>query len=266
MHCKNTAWIKNTLIALMTCILSLTLSLPALAHFGMVIPSDSMVMSTDDRTLTLALAFSHPFEGHGMNLDKPAAFQVTGPGGTADLLPALTPLKIMAHGGWTAAFPVRRPGVYAFVMTPEPYWEPAEDCFIVHYTKTVVAAFGAEEGWNRELGLKTEIVPLTRPFGLYAGNLFQGVVKRDGLPVPGAEVEVEFYNRDRNVQAPSDYMVTQVVQADPNGVFSYAAPAAGWWGFAALTTSNEKMDHEGTLKDVELGAVIWVEFMNWQGK
>lgn len=57
-------------------------------------------------------------------------------------------------------------------MEPKPYFEPAEDCYIIHYTKTVVSAFGLE-GWDRELGLKTEIVPLTRPFGLYAGNVFQ---------------------------------------------------------------------------------------------
>ena len=29
-------------------------------------------------------------------------------------------------------------------------------------------------------------------------------------------------------------MVTQTIKADPNGIFTYAAPKAGWWGFAAL--------------------------------
>jgi len=56
----------------------------------------------------------------------------------------------------------KRPGVYAFFMEPNPYWEPAEDCFIVHYTKTVVTAFGDDEGWDEEIGLKTEIVPLSK--------------------------------------------------------------------------------------------------------
>ena len=36
-----------------------------------------------------------------------------------------------------------------FYMEPKPYWEPAEDCFIIHYTKTVVTAFGDDEGWDR---------------------------------------------------------------------------------------------------------------------
>lgn len=71
-------------------------------------------------------------------------------------------------------------------MEPQPYWEPAEDCYIVHYTKAYVAAFGEEEGWDEPAGLKTEIVPLTRPFGNYAGNVFQGQVLLNGKPVPGA--------------------------------------------------------------------------------
>ena len=103
-------------------------------------------------------------------------------------------------------------------------------------------------------------MPLTRPFGNYAGNVFQGQVLLDGKPAPGTEVEVEFYNRDGRYEAPNGALVTQVVKADANGVFTYGVPFAGWWGFAALNTSAEKIVHEGTPRDVELGAVLWVEF------
>ena len=147
-----------------------------------------------------------------------------------------------------------------FFMEPTPYWEPAEDCYIVHYTKTVITAFGDDEGWDQEIGLKTEIVPLSKPYGLYTGNVFQGIVKMDGKPVPFCEVEVEYYNADGKAQAPTDYMVTQTVKADVNGVFTYATPKAGWWGFAALNTSEEKING----KDVEIGAVLWVEFHDWK--
>ena len=44
------------------------------AHFGMIIPSDDMVMQGDRTTLSLDLLFWHPFEGHGMELAKPARF------------------------------------------------------------------------------------------------------------------------------------------------------------------------------------------------
>jgi len=51
-----------------------------------------------------------------------------------------------------------------------------------------------------------------------------------------------------------------------NGIFTYAAPVAGWWGFAALNTSDKKMMHNNVEKDIELGAVLWVKFEAWQAK
>jgi cobalt/nickel transport protein len=233
---------------------------PALAHYGMIIPSDQMVMQGEEREVALDLMFWHPFEGHGMELVKPAEFGVVAIGEKQDLIGSLKSTKTKGHQTWAANYEIKRPGVYVFYMEPQPYWEPAEDCFIVHYTKAVVTAFGDDEGWDEEVGLKTEIVPLSKPYGLYAGNVFQGIVKLDGKPVPYSEVEVEYYNKDGKYSAPSDYMVTQTIKADGNGIFTYAAPEAGWWGFAALNTSDAKKKHDGEEKDIELGAVLWVQF------
>jgi cobalt/nickel transport protein len=57
--------------------------------------------------------------------------------------------------------------------------------------------------------------------------------------------------------------VTQVVRADANGVFTFGIPAAGWWGFAGLNTAQERIQHDGTSKEVEVGAVLWVEALAW---
>ena len=239
-------------------------SSPASGHFGMVIPSDTMVMQDDNRTIDIALSFSHPMEMQGMELDKPKIFSVIREGRSSDLLGQLKQAKVMGHKAWHMRYRIRRPGVYTLHMEPQPYWEPAEDCFIVHITKTVVTAFGDDEGWDAEIGLKTEIVPLSKPFGLYAGNVFQGIVKMDGKAIPYAEVEVEFYNEHKTVHSPTEYMITQTIKADGNGAFTYAVPASGWWGFAALNTADYKMKHNGEEKDVELGAVIWVYFHDWE--
>ena len=238
----------------------------AFAHFGMIIPSDTMVMQGDSRTVRVVASFSHPFEGNGMELQKPVRFGVLFRGKKQDLLPELKETKVFGHKAWEVDYLLKRPGVYTFCMEPKPYWEPAEDKFIVHYTKTIISAFGMEEGWDEPVGMKAEIVPLSRPFGLYAGNVFQGIVLLDGKPVPYSEVEVEYYNKDGRTTAPTDYMVTQVVKADPNGVFTYGIPQPGWWGFAALNTASQKMKRGGEEKEVELGAVIWVRFHSWRGK
>ncbi len=58
---------------------------------------------------------------------------------------------------------------------------------------------------------------------------------------------------------PADPYVTQVIKADKNGVFSYAMPRAGWWGFAALNEASWTMkDPDGKDKPIEIGAVYWV--------
>jgi cobalt/nickel transport protein len=263
LHEKGSAVKKGTILACILFILLLATG-PARGHFGMMIPSDSMILQGEDRTVTLALSFSHPFEGQGMEMDKPRTFGVLINGQRHNLLGNLSQTQVMQHTAWSAQFKIKRPGVYLFFMEPQPYWEPAEDTFIVHYTKTVVTAFGDDDGWDQEVGLKTEIIPLSKPFGLYTGNVFQGIVKLNGKSVPFAEVEVEYDNKDGRFTAPTVYMITQTIKADKNGVFTYAVPKAGWWGFAALNPADFKLKHQGKDKDVELGAVIWVRFHDWK--
>ncbi len=123
-------------------------------------------------------------------------------------------------------------------------------------------AFGLEKGWDQPVGLETEIIPFTRPYGLWTGNLFTGQVFLKGNPVPFAEVEVEYLNEtpgNTHVVLPSaGPYVTQVVRADQNGVFSYAMPKAGWWGFSALNQADWTLTRDGQEKGVEIGAVYWV--------
>lgn len=243
--------------------LMISVAATASAHYGMIIPSDTMVMQGENRTVSLQLSFSHPFERIGMPLVKPKTVAVTTRGNSTSLLTRLQKTTLMDGEAWEAAYEITRPGAYLFFMEPRPYWEPAEDSYIIHYTKTVVAAFGDDEGWDAELGVPTEIVPLAKPFGQYAGNVFQGIVKLHGKPVPFAEVEVEYFNEDGRAVAPTDFMITQTIKADPNGIFTYAVPRPGWWGFAALNSAPYKLKHDNADKDVELGAVIWVKFEPW---
>jgi cobalt/nickel transport protein len=242
---------------------------PVLAHFGTLIPSDDIISQGDSKTVTLQLKFIHPMEMHYMEMVKPEKFGVTARGKQSDLTGTLKATKGKAPDqtkeftAWTADYKIKRPGVYQFFMEPKPYWEPAENCFIIHYTKVAISAFGEEEGWDKPVGLETEIIPLTRPFGLWTGNVFTGQVLLKGKPVPNAEVEVEYLNESPGnksiVKAPADPYVTQVVKADANGVFSYAMPRAGWWGFAALNEADRKLKHNGEKKNIEIGAVYWVK-------
>lgn len=234
------------------------------AHFGLIIPSKSMC-DQYHRSIEILFAFTHPFEQHSMNLDRPEKAVVLNLTNQKEnvITSSLKPTKYLGHKAWKLTYTVKRPGVYCIYMVPKPYWEPAEDRYIKHITKTYVAAFGEEEGWDKPVGLETEIVPLTRPFGLYAGNVFRGRVYFNGRPAPFRPVEVEYYNRGGKVKAPTEYMVTQVVETDEMGYFSFCAPYPGWWGFSALSDAPYTITHNGKEKDVELGAVIWIRFLPW---
>lgn len=250
---------SGKLFVLAMVVMILTSTSTVWAHFGLIIPSDDIVSKSHDKRINLQIKFIHPFEGQYMNMERPKAVGVMVDGKRDDLLPTLKKKMVKGFSTWEAAYRVKGPGDHIFFVEPEPYWEPAEESFIIHYTKVVVSALGREEGWDNEVGLKTEIAPLTRPYGLWAGNVFQGIVKVDGKPVPYAEVEVEYYNEEGKIKPPADPYITQVVKADAGGVFTYAMPEAGWWGFAALSTADFKLKYEGREYPVEIGAVLWVK-------
>lgn len=229
------------------------------AHFQELIPSTEIVTGDNDQQLDLDLRFTHPMGGGPMmDMKVPKQFGVITPQGRKDLIDQLEPESQEGKRAFHATYNVKRPGDHIFYVEPAPYWEPAEGVMIVHYTKTVVSTMGGQENWQAEVGFPIEITPLSRPYGLWSGNLFTGVIKKDGEPVPFAEVEVEWIN-DGSVTVPSDPYYTQVVKADSNGVFSYAMPREGWWGFAALLEGDTTMTNpDGKEVPVETGALIWV--------
>ena len=246
----------------LSCLAVVMVASVASAHFAMVIPSKDVVSKDDKKDIGLTILFTHPFEGGPtMQMDKPEKFGVLMGDKTTDLLGTLKEKKVDGKSTWETSYKLSRPADYIFFLVPKPYWEPAEDKFIVHVTKVIVDAFGAEEGWDQPIakaaGVPVEIVPLTRPYSLYAGNTFTGKVLKDGKAVADTEVEVEFWGKGKT-KAPTDAHVTQVVKTDGNGVFSFTMPKAGWWGFAALMESDTPVKHEGQDKKVELGAVLWV--------
>lgn len=232
------------------------------AHFQMILPSTDVIQEGASNAIELQLIFTHPADAsHSMDMPRPLEFGVYHKGRSRELTDTLEEYDFQGAQAWTTEFVARGAGDFVFYLVPSPYYESMEDAYITQYTKVIVNNSGIPTDWDVELGLDAEIVPLCRPYGLWAGYVFQGVVKYKGEPVPFAEIKVERLD----VQAfssfpgmgqkyPSLAHVTQVIKADEQGVFTYGIPKSGWWGFAALM---EGEDHEG--KDHEVGAVIWVK-------
>jgi cobalt/nickel transport protein len=158
-------------------------------------------------------------------------------------------------------------GDNVFCLVPSPYYEKEEDVYIQQITKMVVNTAGFPTDWDAEIGLSAEIVPLDKPYALWTGNVFRGVVKSDGKPVPHAQIEVEYLNhqpltdynafaKQGEVSAPQDAFVTMTIKANVNGEFAFGIPRAGWWGFCALG-AGPQTKHNG--KELSQDAVIWVQ-------
>ena len=228
------------------------------AHFQTVMTDKTVVAQGDNQKLTISYEFTHPFEQHLMNMEKPKEAGVFSEGKKTSLLDSFQSIEKDKMKTWKSEYSIKEPGVYQFYVDPVPYFEASEGKFIRHQTKTIIDAFGSGEGWDKPIGLKAEIVPLSRPYSLYSGNLFSGQVLYKGKPVANAEVEIEYYNT-KGLKAPNEMYITQVVKADKNGVFHVALPQEGWWGFAALMEDDEKIKKDGKSYPVELGGVLWLK-------
>ncbi len=228
-------------------------------HFAVILPSDDIIEEKDPKTIILRLYFMHPFEQEWMNLEKPKSFFAKIGKEKMDLLKTIREIKVQGKKAWKVSFEVKRPGDHVFFFEMNPYWEEAEEKFIVHCPKVILQAFGKEDIWEEEVGLPVEIIPLTRPYGLWVGNTFRGMVKVKGKPLPFCRVEVEYFNEGKRVKASKSPYITQVIKTDANGVFTYSFPKAGWWGFSAITDAPYKLKKDGKEYPVELGGIMWIK-------
>lgn len=230
------------------------------AHFGMILPDKSMVMQGDNPELQVLVGFCHPFEQQGMDWDRPKKFGVRSGKTDTDLTNTLQETRVLDAKAWKGVYAIKKPGVYIFYADPQPYWEPKENQYIIHYPKTYVAALGYEDDWDQdvEVGLKAEIIPLTRPFAIYTGEVFRGIAKCNGKPVAYADVEIEWWNAGKKVEAPNEYFNLLKVKTDQNGIFAFGFPKAGWWAFSAINDEKLSMTHDGKRVQAEHAGVLWV--------
>ncbi|CZE47184.1 DUF4198 domain-containing protein [Campylobacter geochelonis] len=249
----------------------------AFAHFQMVYTPESAL--NKGGTIPLKVVFNHPFADEhtmdmGLQADKSRVgvedFYVIHKEKKTELKDSLKEIKFKGNSnegiGYSTDYKARTMGDHLFVLTPAPYFEANEDAYIQQITKMVVNVAGAPTDWDAELGLKAEIVPLTKPYAIWAGSTFTGIVKSNGKPVAFAEIEVEYLNHPVDikenkmgkpfVKAPQDSFVTIGMKADANGEFTFGIPKAGWWGFAALGVGSDT-EYKG--KELSQDAVIWVQ-------
>lgn len=239
------------------------------AHFQMLYTPESALEKPS--TIELRHIFTHPFSDEfTMDMVGFESFEVVNRGEKTNLLNSLKEIEFKGNNNsgkaYSSSYQARRMGDHVFLVTPKPYYEKSEDGYIQQFTKTIINVAGAPSDWDSEFNLEAEIVPLTKPYAIWEGGTFTGIVKSKGEVVPFAEIEVEFLNRDVDlstnsmgkdlVEAPQDSFVTMTIKANKDGEFTFGIPKAGWWGFAALGV-GPKTEFEG--KELSQDALIWVQ-------
>lgn len=258
--------------------LSTALAVPAFAHFQLVYTPEIAVERSADTMMKMV--FTHPFSaGHTMSMGEPQQFYFVHQMGEGkakktdlqDLLKKITWTSVTNSGdAYEALIPrkmVRSMGDYQFVLVPDPYYEEGEEIYIQQITKTYMNVGGVPGNWNQPLGLKTEWVPLNKPYAVWTGTTFKAQLLKDGKPCPNHEVEVEYMNhapemetnsfaKEAFAQSPQSSFETMGVMTDDRGYVTFAIPKAGWWGFCGLGSGP---DTEFNGKELSQDAVIWVK-------
>ena len=228
----------------------------ASAHTHLMVPSTDM--AAPGETVEFEITYTHPMTGGPVvNMDFPERFGLLLDGEETDLTGALEATEVDERQAFTAEYEIADPGAHVFFLETAPR-EGHGGVVSQYHLKVLVDSLGAHSGWDASVGAPVEIEPLSSPYSLWTGNIFRGVVRHEGEPVPGASVTIEYHNVD-GVELPGDAFLGQTVKTDANGVFAYAIPREGWWGFSvALEGDDEVENAQGEMVPLRHGAVMWV--------
>jgi cobalt/nickel transport protein len=229
------------LLSVAICLLSCS---PLHAHYHLLLASSAS--GDAEKPIRLTWTFGHPFEHEFSAVQKPNKLIVLAPDGTSsDLLNQIQAEKKGETTSYTVSFTPPRRGDYVFWAEAAPVTLESEKVIYQDSVKLVYHALQAQRGWDHNIGSGLELVPLTRPYGLEPGLVFQSQALLSGKPQPGALVDVERYNPDppKREDLPADEQITRQMKTDPNGIATCTLPDPGWWVITVtMDGGTEKRD------------------------
>lgn len=245
-------------------IASICASFNSWGHFLAITPQNQVIESGIERTQNFDVYFTHPMtQGPIMAIEKPTEIGYWCLGETENLSDKLKEISIEQKKAWSLKHQFKRPGTYTFYVNQAPYIEKSENIAIAQYAKVVMDTYAAGEEWAPQLNTPVEIIPLTRPFGLWTNSVFTGRVLKNGKPAAGVSVEVEYDNKS-NVPIIADAYGKHITTTNASGEFSVTLPKAGWWGIAALIGADEPIEIDGKSYPYEQAGVIWLQTKDFE--
>jgi cobalt/nickel transport protein len=245
----------------------------AFAHYNMLLPEMASVKRGE--ALTIIYQWGHPFEHQLFDAPFPTRLLVISPEGQrTELTDRLEKATRQAGDKKVTVYQLRftpeRRGDYVFFLETPPIWMEEDQEFLQDTVK-VVLHVQAQKGWDSLVTDTFEIEPLTRPYGLEPGMVFQARAlvhdppgRSEGARRPtfrvagaGSLVEVERYNRAPPKELPPDEHITRTMRTDVNAVATCTLPDPGWWCITAQRQGGQHL-HGNKLYPVRQRATFWV--------
>lgn len=243
----------------------------AAAHFNMLLPQSASAKKGE--TLTITYQWGHPFEHQLFDAPPPQSLIALSPDGKrVELTDQLTKTSLKAGSKEVTAYRLRftpqQRGDYVFVLRTPPIWMEEDGEFLQDTVKMVLHV-QAQRGWDSSLG-DFELVPLTRPYGLRPGTVFQvetsirrppSAVRQEQERIADSgkrmTVEIERYNVTPPKKLPPDEEITHTVRLDANGVATTTLSEAGWWCLTVARSQGTRM-RDGKSYPLRQRATFWV--------
>jgi cobalt/nickel transport protein len=225
------------------------------AHYNMLLPDKASVKRGDE--VNIVYQWGHPFEHQIFDAPAPRElWLVTPEGNKVSVLHQLQKRTNPAPVTFRLRLRAQERGDYVFGLVSAPIWMEQEQEFVEDYVKAVLHV-QAQRSWDAKLGMDFELVPLTRPYGLRPGCVYQAQALEAGKPLTNALVEVEHYNAQPPKTLPPDEQITRTVKTDPNGVATCTLAKPGWWCITAQKLDGTH-DHAGKPCPVRKRATLWI--------
>jgi cobalt/nickel transport protein len=234
----------------------------AAAHFNMVLPQTASAKKGE--ALTFLYQWGHPFEHQLFDAPHPLSLIVLAPDGKkAELTDKLQKTTCKSGSKEATAYQLRftpdQRGDYVFLLRTPPIWME-EDSEFLQDTVRVTLHVQAQKGWDAMLENDFDLAPLTRPYGLRPGMVFQAQIQgleKEASHRRGALVEIERYNATVPAKLPPDEHITRTVKTDPNGVVTTTLTEPGWWCLTASRLQGTRM-RDGKAYPLRQRCTLWV--------
>ncbi len=239
----------------------------AAAHFNMLLPQTASAKKGE--TVAITYQWGHPFEHQLFDAPRPQSLIALSPDGKhIELMDKLAKITLKSGAREVTAhrlrFTPQQRGDYVLVLQTPPIWMEEDGEFLQDTVKMVLHV-QAQKGWDAAAG-GFELVPLTRPYGLRPGMVFQAEMppaRSTGKGDPRSRcglVEIERYNAAPPKKLPPDEEITRTVRLDANGVATTTLNEAGWWCLT-VARPNGTRRRDGKSYPLRQRATFWV-FVN----